>query len=176
MMLASPEQTKIAGFAALIGALVLLVLAIAGLESRPRILPPKPGGGPSIVGAPIAGLDTLFSTGPVAEMVAANHRDVFSTGHFDRPQSPPEKASVKPAPKTRSVSLTYLGLLDGGGAAPTLYVRADKETLRLAPGGVVVDDWRIAEVAREELVLTNTAAATNRLVFRRALNLEVPIR
>jgi hypothetical protein len=175
-MLASPEQTKIAGFVALIGALVLLVLAFAGLEGRSRVLPVKSDGASISVGAPLAGLDTLFSTGPVAELVAANHRDVFSTGHFNRPKPPPEKAPEKPSPKTRSVSLTYLGLLDGGGDAPTLYVRADKETLRLAPGGVVVDDWRVADVARESLLLTNSTAATNRLVFRQALKLEVPIR
>ena len=175
-MPATPDRAKLYAFALLIGALLLLVLATTGLDGRDFAPPP---GNASSAAAPVVlleHLDALYSTEPFSRLLAVGRRDLFATDHFNPPPAPPP--AVKPAaepPKTRSVPLTYLGLL-GGSGEPTVYVRTDKETLRLAPGAAVVADWRIAQAGPDTLVLTNNAAATHKLDFRRTVPLEIPLR
>jgi hypothetical protein len=175
-MPATPDRAKLYAFALLAGALLLLVLATTGLDGR--VFEP-PRNDAASAAAPVVlleQLDALYSKEPFSRLLAAGRRDLFATDHFNPPPAPPPvtKPAVEP-PKTRTVPLTYLGLL-GGSGEPTVYVRADKATLRLAPGAAVVADWRIARVGPDAVVLTNAAAATHQLDFRRTVPLEIPLR
>lgn len=175
-MSASPERAKAYTLALLIGATVLLVLATTGLDGDDLLLASAGGGATARTDVVLENLEALHATEPFTKLLAPGRRDVFATDHFNRPKPPPAKPPAPAPPKTKSVSLTYLGLMGGGSAEPTAYLRSDKDTLRLGPGGVVIDDWRIAEIGREALVLTNNTAETHRLEFRRPAPLEVPIR
>lgn len=175
-MISSPERAKAYTIALLVGSLVLLVLAAGGLDGRELVLSAAGPGAPPKSGVLLENPGAIFAEEPFARLLAPDRRDVFATDHFNPPKpAPPKDPSPKPA-KTKSVPLTYLGLLGGGDAEPTAYVRADKEMLRLGPGGTVLEDWRIAEITLGALLLTNNASATQRLDFRRSVPLEVPVR
>lgn len=175
-MPATPDRAKLSAFALLGSALLLLFLATAGLDGRDFAAPPAGGPAPAAPAVLLDQLEALYSVEPLSLLLAAGRRDLFATDHFNPPPAkpPPAKPAVEP-PKTRTVPLTYLGLL-GGSGEPTVYVRSDKETLRLSPGAAVVADWRIARVGPDAVLLTNNAAATHTLDFRRTSPLEVPLR
>jgi hypothetical protein len=162
--------------ALLFGALVLLVLAAGGLDGRDLVLTAAGSSAAPKTDVLLEHPGAVFARDPFAKLLAADRRDVFATDHFNPPKPPPPKDPAPKPAKTRSVPLTYLGLLGGGSGEPTAYVRADKETLRLGPGGTVLEDWRIAEITLGSLLLTNSASATQRLDFRRSAPLEVPVR
>src|SRR5262249_47555987 len=113
-----------------------------------------------------------FSAEPFsALLLAENRRDVFATTHFNKPPQAPVES---PKPKTRSVSLTYLGLVGSSNGEPAAFVRVDQAVMKFAPGAKVVHDWALATADGSALVLPN-GTQTNQIAFRQVLQLTVPL-
>jgi hypothetical protein len=166
------ESNKAFAFALLIGALVLLGLSTAGLDGQ--LLSMGETGRPAQVerGAAVDRFGTLFAAEPIARLARGEkRRDVFATTHFDKPPPPP---AGPPAPKTRSVTLTYLGTLSGSNGELSAFLRVDQAVLKLTAGSKIVHDWMLAKADGASLVLTN-ATQTNQLAFRQSLQLTVPL-
>jgi len=171
-MQAGLERTKAYALALLIAALALLGLSTAGLEGRLLSLngasrPPQ-----ADRGAAVDRFGALFAAEPVARLVQGEHRrDVFFTGYFNQPAVVP---ADPPKPRTRTVALTYLGLLSGRDGGPSGFVRVDQTVLKIAAGSPVVHDWAVAMLDGSALVLTN-ATMTNQIAFRQSVQLTVPL-
>lgn len=166
------ERTKVYALALLIAALALLGLSTAGLDGRLLSLggasrPPQ-----ADRGAAVDRFGLLFAAEPIARLVQGEQRrDVFHTTYFNQPAPPPAEP---PKPKTRTVALTYLGLLSGSDGAASGFLRMDQAVLRLAAGSPVIHDWAVAALDGSHLVITN-ATQTNRLAFREPAQLTVPL-
>jgi hypothetical protein len=153
--------------AALAGLLVLLAAILFRLGGRVPALRPLSG----TTNAVAADWLTFDQAGPwfeVAELTRltaqTNARNPFFTRHFQPP----------PPPSTKRVELTYLGFLEGSGAARRAFIEIGDATRALANGAIVVADHGIQEIARRTLVLTNPAGVTNVLEFRIKKSLEIP--
>jgi hypothetical protein len=171
-MYSSLERNKAFAFALLIGALVLLGLSTAGLEGQ--LLSMGNTGKPAQVerGAAVDRFGTLFAAEPVARLARGEkRRDVFATTHFNQP---PPAPTGPPAPKTRSVTLTYLGTLSGSNGERSAFLRVDQAVLKLTAGSTIVHDWVVATADNTALVLTN-ATQTHQLAFRQSLQLTIPL-
>ncbi len=171
-MYSSLESNKAFAFALLLGALVLLGLSTAGLEGQWHSMGDIGKPGQVERGAAVDRFGTLFAAEPIARLARGEkRRDVFATTHFNQPSPPPVAA---PAPKTRAVTLTYLGTLSGSNGEPTAFLRVDQAVLKLTAGSRIVHDWVVATADSAALVLTN-ATQTNQLAFRQSLQLTIPL-
>jgi hypothetical protein len=166
------ERTKAYAFALLVAALVLLALSTAGLEGRVLTFSSSPRPGQAGLDPAVDRFGTLFAAQPFAGLLqSGNRRDVFATTHFNRPAPPP---ADPPGPKTRKVSVTFLGELRDSSGGALAFVRLNDQVKQLAPGGPLVHDWAVAAVNGSTLVLTN-ATQTNQVTFRQTLELTVPL-
>lgn len=166
------ERNKAYALALLIAALALLGLTTAGLEGQLLSMGVSRGTAPVERGAAVDRFGALYAADPIARLVhGENRRDVFVTTYFNRPAAPPAEPAK---PRTRTVALTYLGLLSGSDGRTSGFLRLDQKVLQLAPGTNVVHDWLVASLDGTRLVLTNTTQ-TNQLLFRQSLQLTVPL-
>ena len=172
-MAATLERNQTYAFALLAGALLLLGLSTAGLEGNLlEVASRPPRANASTNGAAIDQFGALFSAEPFAELLSSKQRrDVFFTGHFNQP-APPKP--VPEAPKSRNVTVTFLGTLAASTGETAAFVRLDERMLQLGVGGQLVADWGVAAITGTGLVLTNRAQ-TNQIEFRQTLQLSVPI-
>jgi hypothetical protein len=153
---------------------VLLALSTAGLEGHLLTLSAPTGtSGAGGGGAAVDRYGGLFTAEPIARLLdGTSSRDVFLTTHFNQPPAP----TTTPAPpKSRNVALTYLGLLgDGNEAETSVLVRVDATVKQFSVGGAVLEDWRVAGIGRDSLVITNQTG-TNSLAFGQTIQLSVPL-
>lgn len=123
-------------------------------------------------GAAVDRFGPLFGQEPFAALVKKDdQRDVFTTTHFNKPPPPPPEPAQ---PKTRAVSLTFMGTLRSSDGNLTGFLRVDDAVTEVVPGVKVVNDWGVAAVDRSNLVVTN-ASQTNQISFQQTLQLTVPV-
>lgn len=172
-MLSTLESNK--GFTVILlgGAIVLLILATAGLDSQLLVFVTPPTGPNAIRTAAVDHYQELFTPDYFTNFVAGEkERDVFATTYFAKPKPAPKP---KP-PGTRSVSLTFMGSMEASNGEVTAFLSVDNQLRKLQVGGNIVDDWHLAGVANQTLTLTNAEPRTNVIGFEKTLKLDVPIR
>ncbi|GEM_PF-2370786 len=171
-MLSTLERNK--GFTVILlgGAIVLLILATAGLDSRLLVFNTPASGTNAVRSAAVDRYQELFSRGYFTNFVAGeNERDVFATTYFNKPKPEPKP---KP-PGTRSVSLTFMGFIENSGGEVTVFLNVDNQLKKLRIGQNIVADWHLADVGNRMLTLTNAEPQTNVIAFEKTLKLDVPI-
>jgi len=172
-MLSTLESNK--GFTVILlgAAIVLLILATAGLDSQLLVFNTRESGTNSLKNAAIDRYAELFASKYYTNFVAGEKdHDVFSTTYFNKPKPEPKP---KP-PGTRSVVLTFMGSIENSRGEITAFLSVDAQLKKLVIGDNIVDDWHLAGVTNQSLTLTNSEPQTNVIGFEKTLKLDVPIR
>ena len=172
-MLNTLESNK--GFTVILlgGAIALLILATAGLDSRLLVFSTPVRGTNSIRSAAVDRYQGLFTSDYYTNFVATEQdRDVFATTYFNKPKPVPKP---KP-PGTRSVALTFMGSMENSRGEVIAFLSVDNQLKKLVIGENIVADWHLAGVANQVMTLTNAAPETNVIGFEKTLKLEIPIR
>lgn len=172
-MLNTLESNK--GFTVILlgGAIVLLILATAGLDSQLLVFGTSPSRTSAIKTAAVDHYQELFTHECFTNFVAGEKdRDVFATAFFAKPKPAPKP---KP-PGTRSVSLKFMGSVESSSGEVTAFLSVDNQLKKLRVGENIVADWNLAGVADQMLTLTNAEPRTNVIAFEKTLKIDVPIR
>lgn len=171
-MLNTLERNK--GFTVILlgAAIVLLILATAGLDSQFLVFTGISSGTNSTRHAAVDRYEELFVHAYFTNLIEGGRsRDVFATSFFNKPKPKPP-----PKPGTRDVPISYLGAIENSQGHVTAFLHVDDQLQKLSAGDVVVSDWKIASVTGQWLILTNGVPETNSIEFKKAVKVSVPIR
>jgi len=118
--------------------------------------------------APVARLDQLFAADVWPKWPGdANAPSAFFTRHF---------IPAVPAPPTvRKFELTYQGFYQSGDSPKQTMIRLGDSFLITPIGGRVISNLFVADATMQNLMLTNTTAATNVLALNQKKEVEVPL-
>lgn len=173
-MLKSLENSRGFLLVVLCSALLLLVLLATDLEHGLPSFNEVSAGSPGSFSAPVDDFPALMDlTDERTLLTNAESQRVFRTRFFD-PAPKPKEEPAPPAPTTREVALTYLGMFETSEGERRAFVRRDDSTQVLRVTEEVEPGYEVASISATELGVSG--AETNLVLrFREPFQLRLPI-
>ena len=175
MILRRLENSRTFSIALLVGAFLLLVLALSDLGGELRERAELKSRSVPLNAMVLARkMELLFNPAAIqAFRPATNGLPIVYTMHFQPPPPPPAPAPP-PAPTMKKVQLTFQGVYQTADGVKKAFIKVGEELVVGALGAKVVADWAVAEIALRTLTLKDAASQTNILEFSVAKEIEVP--